>query len=321
MRNKLIKSFKMNTPKLNSFGTLDNKYNLLEKLNNDSETIIFKVLDNETNEIKVAKIFSENKILNYKKEINIIKKIGDSPFIIKYYCWGEGPLKIDGMDTEMKKYIILEYAEGSIFKFIEALDSGFSENTCKFIFYQLILAIKNLHERGICHRDIKLENLLFVGNEFSLRLCDFDMSTSFIDKRNKIKLYERVGSPFHYPPEIIVGKLYDGEKIDVFCAGVSLKTLMTRKFGFYEASRADDLYKFISRKRYNEYWEKVDKNNTLSKEFKELYIKMVAYNPRDRPSLDDILNCEWLKNIKNASEDELINIKKGMIEELRNVKF
>ena len=96
---------------------------------------------------------------------------------------------------------------------------------------------------------------------------------------------------------------------------------MTRKFGFYEASRDDDLYKFISRKRYNEYWEKVDKNNTLSKEFKELYIKMVAYNPRDRPSLDDILNCEWLKNIKNSSEDELINIKKGMIEELRNVKF
>ena len=51
MRNKLIKSFKMNTPKLNSFGTLDNKYILLEKLNNDSETIIFKVLDNETNKL------------------------------------------------------------------------------------------------------------------------------------------------------------------------------------------------------------------------------------------------------------------------------
>ena len=48
---------------------------------------------------------------------------------------------------------------------------------------------------------------------------------------------------------------------------------------------------------------------------------MLSYNPRDRSSLDDILNCEWLKNIKNASEDELVNIKKGMIEELRNVKF
>ena len=167
----------MNTPKLNSIGILDNKYILLEKLNFGSESFIFKVIDNETNEIKVAKIFSENKISNYQKEINMIKAIGDSPFIIKYYSWGEGPLKIEGMDTEIKKYIILEYAKGSIFKFIEALDTGFSENTCKFIFYQLILAIKDLHERGICHRDIKLENMLFVGNEFSFRLCDFDMST------------------------------------------------------------------------------------------------------------------------------------------------
>ena len=96
---------------------------------------------------------------------------------------------------------------------------------------------------------------------------------------------------------------------------------MTKKFGFYEASRADDLYKLIARKRYNEYWNKIDKNKTLSEQFKEIYIKMVAYNPKDRPSLDDILNCEWLKNIRNASEEELINIKNEMIKELRNVKF
>ena len=57
----------MNTPKLNSFGTLDNKYILLEKLNSDSETIIFKVLDNVTNEIKVAKIFPDNKNQIIKK--------------------------------------------------------------------------------------------------------------------------------------------------------------------------------------------------------------------------------------------------------------
>ena len=147
------------------------------------------------------------------------------------------------------------------------------------------------------------------------------MSTSFMDNGDKIKLYERAGSPFHYPPEIIIGKAYDGEKVDVFCAGVSLITLITGKFGFFEARRTDELYKFIAKKRYNEYWDKIDKNKTLSEQFKELYIKIVAYNPKDRPSLDDILNCEWLKNIKNANKEELKSIKKGMIEEMNNVKF
>ena len=311
----------MNSLKLNTFGTLDEKYILLEKIYFGNESFIFKVLDNETHEIKVAKIFSENKISHYQKEIDMIKAIGDLPFIIKYYSWGEGPLKIEGMEKEIRKYIILEYAKGCIFNFVESLTTGFSENTCKFIFYQLILAIKSLHEKGICHRDIKLENMLFVGNDFSFRLCDFDMSTSFMDNGDKIKLYERAGSPFHYPPEIIIGKAYDGEKVDVFCAGVSLITLMTGKFGFFEARRTDELYKFIAKKRYNEYWDKIDKNKTLSEQFKELYIKMVAYNPKDRPSLDDILNCEWLKNIQNANKEELKSIKDGMIEELKNVKF
>ena len=95
-----------------------------------------------------------------------------------------------------------------------------------------------MHKKGICHRDIKLENMLFVGNDFSVRLCDFDLSAFFLVNGNKIKLNERVGSPHHYPPEIISAKEYDGEKIDVFCAGVTLKTLVTKKFGFFDACRS-----------------------------------------------------------------------------------
>ena len=73
--------------------------------------------------------------------------------------------------------------------------------------------------------------------------------------------------------------------------------------------------------RYEEYWDKLDKNKTLSNEFKDLYMKMVAYNPKDRPSLEEILKSDWLKNIRNASEEELKNIKNKMIEELKSVKF
>jgi serine/threonine protein kinase len=309
----------MDSHNIKVLGTLDEKYLILEKL--DKTGSIFKVLDTESNEIKVAKIYPDNKISQYQKEVNIIKALGDLPFIIKFYSWGEGLLKMEETEIELKKYIIMELAKRSIFDYVDASTTPFSENTCKLIVYQLILAIQNLHKKGICHRDIKLENMLFVGNDFSFRLCDFDLSAFFLDNGNKINLNERVGSPFHYPPEIISAKEYDGEKIDVFCAGVSLKTLMTKKFGFFEACRSDILYKLIIKKKYDEYWDKLDKNKTLSNEFKDLYVKMIAYNPKDRPSLDEILNSDWLKNIRNASEEELKNIKNKMIEELNNVKF
>ena len=309
----------MNSHKIKILGTLDAKYLILEKL--DKTGFIFKVLDTESNEIKVAKIYLDNKISQYQKEVNIIKELGNLPFIIKFYSWGEGILKMEETGNELRKYIIMELAKRSIFDYVDSSTTPFSENTCKFIFYQLILAIQNLHNKGICHRDIKLENILFVGNDFSVRLCDFDLSEFFLDNGNKIKLNERVGSPHHYPPEIFSAKEYDGEKIDVFCAGVTLKTLVTKKFGFFDACRSDILYKLIIKKRYEEYWDKLDKNKTLSNEFKDLYMKMVAYNPKDRPSLEEILKSDWLKNIRNASEEELKNIKNKMIEELNSVKF
>lgn len=51
-------------------------------------------------------------------------------------------------------------------------------------------------------------------------------------------------------------------------------------------------------------WEKIrsifgnEKADNISKEYKKLYFKMVAYEPNERPSIDDILNNDWIKNIK-----------------------
>ena len=308
----------------NFIGILDNKYNLIEKLDFGSTCNVYKVMDNKTKEIKVAKIYSEEKTNDFQKELDMINSISDLPLIIKFFASGEGPLHIKEKETEetvIRKYIILEYAKGSLFKFIKALNSGLSEDSCKYIFNQLILAIKAIHEKGICHRDIKLENALLVGDEFSFRLCDFGLSTSFLDKDNKkIKLRDKVGSPFHFAPEILRGRDYDGEKIDVFCAGVSLICLLTGKIGFFEASRFDDFYKLIITKKTEDYWDIVDKDNKLSKQVKELYIKMVAYNPKDRPTINEILNSEWLSDLRNANEEKLLYYKKKMIDELNNIK-
>ena len=309
----------------NSIGILDNQYILLEKLDYGSTCNIYKVKDNITGKIKVAKIYLDEKINDFQKELDMLNSISDLPFIIKFFASGEGLLTIKEKETEetvKRKYIILEYAKGSLFKFIKALNSGLSEDTCKYIFHHFILAIKSLHEKGICHRDIKLENTLLVGDEYSFRLCDFGFSTSFLDKDNKkINLSDKVGSPFHFSPEILRGRNYDGEKIDIFCAGVSLICLMTGKVGFFEASRSDDFYKYIIMKKTEEYWDIIDKDKKLSNEFKELYIKMVAYNPKDRPTINEILNSEWLSDLKNANEEKFLCYKMKMINELNNIKI
>ena len=120
----------MNSHKIKILGTLDAKYLILEKL--DKTGSIFKVLDTESNEIKVAKIYLDNKISQYQKEVNIIKELGNLPFIMKFYSWGEGFLKMEETKNELRKYIIMELAKRSIFDYVDASTTPFSENTNSF---------------------------------------------------------------------------------------------------------------------------------------------------------------------------------------------
>lgn len=43
---------------------------------------------------------------------------------------------------------------------------------------------------------------------------------------------------------------------------------------------------------------------------------MISYNPYEHPSFDEIMNFEWMKDIKNASNDYLKDLRNKMISEM-----
>ena len=136
-----------------------------------------------------------------------------------------------------------------------------------------------------------------------------------------------MGTVYYRAPEIIEEKEYDGEKIDIFSIGALLFILMTKKFGFVEAKIYDTLlidnrilYKLIKEKKYDEYWELVENNLGVeidSEPFKNLYLKLVAYNPEERPNIDQIKNDEWMKDIINVNPEQLIFLRKKMINQIK----
>ena len=51
-----------------------------------------------------------------------------------------------------------------------------SEDESKRIFFQILQAIDHLHDLGVSHRDVKLENVLFADDK-NIKLIDFGFST------------------------------------------------------------------------------------------------------------------------------------------------
>ena len=308
---------------------LDNRYILQDMLGSGLTSKVFKVLDVQTGEIKAAKIFENNMSETFQKEAKIINLLNELnvPSNIKCYSIDIG-YQTQGEEKEQKMYEIQEYGEhGSLFDRVESTQEGFSEDVCKYLLFKILNAMEALHSKGICHRDFKPENMLFVGDDYELKLCDFGFAIRFLNKENqKRKLRNPVGTPYYCAPEILEGKNYDGEKVDIFSIGASLFVLMTRKFGFEEAKVnnismkvSKILYKLIKTKQYEKYWEYIEKYfkiQNLSEQFKNLFVKMVAYNPEDRPTIDEIRNDDFMKDITNENLELLTEVKKKMIKEL-----
>ena len=61
-----------------------------------------------------------------------------------------------------------------------------------------------MHQRGVAHRDIKSENLLF-SKSCTLKLGDFGFSSKLFDEKGSRKIYDitkYVGSLEYNPPEL-----------------------------------------------------------------------------------------------------------------------
>ena len=92
-------------------------------------------------------------------------------------------------------------------------------------------------------------------------------------------------------PEIKEGKEYDGTKADIFSTGVVLFIIVQGIFPFTGAKQ-DEYYNLIKKGQYNSYWKKVGGTH-LSNEFKNLFVKMVSYDPAKRPSVAEIKEDDW----------------------------
>jgi MAP/microtubule affinity-regulating kinase len=127
----------------------------------------------------------------------------------------------DSVETNNHVNLVLELILGkalsSMYK-ASPLDMG----QVRGIIYKVVLALTYLHELNITHRDIKLENVLYVAETQEVKLIDFGFSTLMKQSR---KMF--CGTPSYMAPEIVRRTQYVGQPVDIWALGVILYTLVT----------------------------------------------------------------------------------------------
>ncbi|KAI9498602.1 kinase-like domain-containing protein [Zychaea mexicana] len=81
------------------------------------------------------------------------------------------------VETETSIYAVCDYCPGgSLLDLVRRRKQGLNEDEARLLFIQLCAAIQYLHDEArVCHKDIKLENVLLDENN-RIKLCDFGLA-------------------------------------------------------------------------------------------------------------------------------------------------
>ena len=112
--------------------------------------------------------------------------------------------------------LVLEEAEMSLVELMRSRRVG--RTTMRTIAADLAEALAFLHERGVVHRDVKPNNVLYDHGR-GCKLCDFGLARRLVPGR---ALTLEVCTLWYRPPEVLLGKAdYDGS-VDVWSLGMTL---------------------------------------------------------------------------------------------------
>merc|ERR1712228_792788 len=168
--------------------------------------------------------------------------------------------------------------------------------------YQRSRACAYIHAVGICHRDIKPQNLLVDGRTHALKLCDFGSAKRLVKGEPNVAY---ICSRYYRAPELIFGATDYTTIIDIWSAACVTAELILSQPIFPGESGVDQLVEIIKvlgtptreelmamNPNYTEFkfpqikphpWSKVFRSKTTP-ETVDFVSKLLQYDPKLRPN-------------------------------------
>lgn len=228
-----------------------------------------KILSSETiTSEKLRSLLKEWEIMNMLNHPNILKSLG-----------------IFFSDEKRSPAILLEYCNMNLSDAIKNKMLSNVQIVCAI--YQIVEGMKYIHFMKIIHRDLKPSNILIAENG-TIKICDFGNSRLMTPEEYTMTM--GIGTSRFMAPEIIAEADNYNEKVDIYSFGVLVFFILSQ----------GELPKIKIPQILN--GEKASiPSSTFTKSAKNLIRSCWNFDPKDRPSFNDISKlmqkecCQLLK--------------------------
>ncbi|KAF5097837.1 hypothetical protein DV451_003647 [Geotrichum candidum] len=215
-----------------------------------------------------------------------------------------------------KFYEVMEYCPYDFFAIVMSGKMQKEEIFCTF--KQILNGVSYLHEMGLAHRDLKLDNCV-VTSDGIVKIIDFGSATVFKYpfESGIVEARGIVGSDPYLAPEVLTLKTYDPQPTDIWSVAVIFCCMMLRRFPWKVPRMSDNSFNLFATKptKEEEYLYHHPPATPLPKDAPKITIKgpwrllrllphesrhligrMLEIDPAKRAKFQEIWEDEWIKN-------------------------
>ncbi|KAJ8539223.1 hypothetical protein K7X08_013475 [Anisodus acutangulus] len=223
-------------------------------------------------------------------------------------------------------YVVFELMESDLHQVIKA-NNDLTHEHYQFFLYQLLRGLKYIHTANIFHRDLKPKNIL-ANADCKLKICDFGLArVSFNDVASAIFWTDYVATRWYRAPELC-GSFFSKytPAIDIWSIGcifaelLSGKPLFPGKNVVHQLDLITDLLGTpppetvakIRNEKARRYLSSMRKKQPVpfTKKFPNadplalrLLERLLAFDPKDRPSAEEGLADPYFSGLSNADRE------------------
>lgn len=218
----------------------DMAYTQCKIVGNGSFGVVFQTkLSPSGEDAAIKRVLQDKRFKN--RELQIMRIVRHPNIVeLKAYYYSNGERK-----DEVYLNLVLEFVPETVYRasrYFNKMKTTMPILEVKLYIYQLFRSLAYIHSQGICHRDIKPQNLLLDPSTGILKLCDFGSAKILVENEPNVSY---ICSRYYRAPELIFGATNYTPKIDVWSTGCVMAELMLGQPLFPGESGIDQLVEII----------------------------------------------------------------------------